>query len=90
MKILQSILVAVICMSLSASAVSAQAPLSENERTRWLSEIREYKHEFLAKDLELTREQQREFFPLYENASMRKPAPLKPRSVMIRMQVTLK
>ncbi len=67
MKILQSILVAVICISLSASAVSAQAPLTENERTRWLSEIREYKHEFLAKDLELTREQQREFFPLYDS-----------------------
>lgn len=67
MKILQSILVAVICTCFSASAVSAQAPLSENERTRWLSEIREYKHEFLAKDLELTREQQREFFPLYDS-----------------------
>lgn len=67
MKILQSILVAVICICFSASAVSAQAPLSENERTRWLSEIREYKHEFLAKDLELTREQQREFFPLYDS-----------------------
>lgn len=66
MKGLQSILVAIICMCVTAPAISAQT-LSENDRTRWLSEIREYKHEFLAKDLELTREQQREFFPLYDS-----------------------
>lgn len=66
MKVLQSILVAIICMCVAVPAVSAQA-LSENDRTRWLSEIREYKHEFLTKDLELTREQQREFFPLYDS-----------------------
>lgn len=48
-------------------AMSAQTtPLKEGDRTRWLSEIREYKHEFLAKDLALTKEQQRDFFPLYD------------------------
>ena len=47
--------------------MNAQSALSENDRSRWLSEIREYKHEFLAKDLELTREQQRDFFPLYDS-----------------------
>ena len=50
-----------------AADMNAQSALSENDRSRWLSEIREYKHEFLAKDLELTREQQRDFFPLYDS-----------------------
>lgn len=52
---------------LMAADMNAQSALSENDRSRWLSEIREYKHEFLAKDLELTREQQRDFFPLYDS-----------------------
>lgn len=67
MKIRQSILAAILCLSAMAPAMQAQVPLSENDRTRWLSEIREYKHEFIAKDLEMTREQQRDFFPLYDS-----------------------
>ncbi len=54
-------------LGLLAADMNAQSALSENDRSRWLSEIREYKHEFLAKDLELTREQQRDFFPLYDS-----------------------
>lgn len=54
-------------LGLMAADMNAQSALSENDRSRWLSEIREYKHEFLAKDLELTREQQRDFFPLYDS-----------------------
>lgn len=54
-------------LGLVAADMNAQSALSENDRSRWLSEIREYKHEFLAKDLELTREQQRDFFPLYDS-----------------------
>jgi len=53
-------------ISMAVPEMLAQVPLSENDRARWLSEIREYKHESLAKDLELTREQQRDFFPLYD------------------------
>lgn len=41
--------------------------LSDADRTKWLSEIREYKHSFIANELELTREQQRDFFPLYDS-----------------------
>lgn len=53
-----------LCVS-NATAQSAQ--VTEADRSRWLSEIREYKHEFLAKELNLTKEQQREFFPLYDS-----------------------
>lgn len=44
----------------------AQAPLSSTDRERWLDEIRNLKHDYLAKELDLTREQQNEFFPLYD------------------------
>lgn len=36
-------------------------------REKWLAEMREYKHDFLTRDLDLSKEQQREFFPLYDN-----------------------
>lgn len=33
---------------------------------QWLKEIREFKHNYLAKELNLTKEQQKAFFPLYD------------------------
>ncbi len=36
------------------------------QRQKWFSEIRNYKHDFLAKELSLTKEQQSAFFPLYD------------------------
>ena len=51
----------------SLSALAQSGTVSVADRSRWLSEIREYKHEFLIKDLNLTKEQQREFFPLYDS-----------------------
>jgi len=44
----------------------AQGPLSSSDRERWLSEIRSYKHDYLARELDLSREQQQTFFPLYD------------------------
>lgn len=45
----------------------AQNPvLSSADRQRWLSEIRGYKHDYLTRELDLTREQQQDFFPLYD------------------------
>lgn len=44
-------------------------PLSANdngERQQWMNEMRQYKHTYFAKELDLTREQQNKFFPLYE------------------------
>lgn len=59
----------VIAFMLAASALIAAAqprPFSEADRQRFRAEIRNYKHEFLAKELSLTREQQQEFFALYD------------------------
>lgn len=48
-------------------AISASAhPQHEASFTEWAKEMREYKHKFLAKELELSREQQRKFFVLYD------------------------
>lgn len=53
----------------AASVVSAQPPqpdLPEDTREKFITEIRQYKHSYLAKELDLSREQQREFFPVYD------------------------
>lgn len=51
-----------------AARVSAQPPqLNEDDRGRYINEIRTYKHDFLTRDLGLSREQQREFFGLYDD-----------------------
>ena len=40
-------------------------PTPEN-RERWKSELRNYKHDFMARELDLSRDQQSKFFPLYD------------------------
>lgn len=52
-------------LSLSCGKAFAQQ-VSEGDRTRYLTEIRTYKHKHIAKELELTKEQQTKFFPLYD------------------------
>lgn len=44
----------------------AQNPATPGGREQWIAEIRTYKHDFLIKELALTREQQNRFFPLYD------------------------
>ena len=56
------ILISALCPLLPA----AQDRLSDSDRQRWLSELRTYKHDYLVKELDLTKDQQREFFPLYD------------------------
>lgn len=55
---------------IAASALCAQnadrKALTQAEREEWLSEMRSYKREFLARELELTQEQQAQFFQIYE------------------------
>ena len=68
MKRISAILLSVLC-ALSAFNSAAQRqgkPLTDEDRQRIRSEIRSYKHEFLARELEMSREQQREFFPVYD------------------------
>lgn len=40
--------------------------LSNEDREKYLIEMRNSKHEFLTKELQLTREQQNAFFPIYD------------------------
>lgn len=53
-------------MLLAISAFAQSKTLSEGERKKFRAEMRNYKHEFLARELELTKEQQNEFFPIYD------------------------
>lgn len=54
-------------IALLSLAASAQAPEpSEAERSRIYAELKPYRHEFLAKELHLTKEQARDFMPLYD------------------------
>jgi Spy/CpxP family protein refolding chaperone len=49
------------------TATVAMAVQKDNgDKKQWLKEMREYKHSFLAKDLELSRDQQNKFFPIYD------------------------
>lgn len=36
------------------------------DRKEWFKELRRYKHEFLVKELQLSKEQQEKFFPIYD------------------------
>lgn len=51
----------------SLSSVFAQSVQpDESDRRKWMTEMRNFKHDFLAKDLNLTKEQQQEFFASYD------------------------
>lgn len=51
---------------IATSSLTAIAQGNSEQRTKWMKEVRNYKYEFLTKELELTKEQQSAFFPLYE------------------------
>ncbi|MCM1071098.1 MAG: hypothetical protein NC210_03160 [[Clostridium] fimetarium] len=57
------ILIAIMVMAAVAPSALAQG---KNARQQWMSEMRQYKRAYLAKELDLTKEQQNKFFPLYE------------------------
>ncbi len=52
-------------LGLSCGKAVAQQ-VSEGDRTRYVTEIRNYKHKHIAKELDLTKEQQAKFFPFYD------------------------
>lgn len=68
MKRISAILLSVLCALSAFNSVAQRQgkPLTDEDRQRIRSEIRSYKHEFLARELEMSREQQREFFPVYD------------------------
>ncbi len=63
-------LVFAILIFLFALPMTAQAPqrkrLTAEDRQKYLVEMRQYKHDFLVKELELSRDQQNTFFPVYD------------------------
>lgn len=67
MKRYAIIIILAIVASISGFAQKdRQEPMSEKDRQQWLEELRNYKHDFLVKDLGLTKDQQQAFFPLYD------------------------
>ncbi|MCM1093188.1 MAG: Spy/CpxP family protein refolding chaperone [Lachnospiraceae bacterium] len=52
-------------ISLLMLLVSAMSLHASDNRDKWFKELRQYKQEFMIKDLELTKEQQAKFFPIY-------------------------
>lgn len=55
-----------LALVIAVTALVASAQFSPAERQRWLGEMRNLKHDFIAKELSLTKDQEREFFPLYD------------------------
>ena len=47
-------------------AASRSQALSDDDKQRWLSEVRSYRNDYLAKELALSKDQQKDFFPIYE------------------------
>ena len=58
----------ILLFAAAALGASAQAEGGDRGRDRqqWFNDMREYKHDFLAQKLDLSREQQNKFFPLYD------------------------
>lgn len=59
----QSAIIAFILVLFTSASSFAQ---NNVDRKKWLKEIQEYKHEFLIKELDLTKEQQEKFLPMYD------------------------
>jgi len=59
-------LITLLWISLLCSTEAAGSPRDQEEREQWMTEMRQYKRAYFTKELELTREQQTKFYPLYE------------------------
>jgi len=44
---------------------------ASDNRDKWFKELRQYKQEFMSKELELTKEQQSKFFPVYSEMTLK-------------------
>lgn len=65
-NIRQIVMAMLLALALGLPAIVSAAPRDADEREQWMSEMRQYKRQYLARELELSREQQNKFFPLYE------------------------
>lgn len=61
--------ISIIMLAIVACSFTVTAQNDHNEgknKKQWLSEMKEYKHKFLSKELELTPQQEKDFFVLYD------------------------
>lgn len=66
-KLLFNIILALaILLPVSSFAQGKSKTTSLDDRQRWISELRNYKHDFLAKELSLSKGEQEKFFPVYD------------------------
>lgn len=65
-RILTALILCLLCVSGQAYAQNKSDKPTPEEWARFRTEVRNYKHDFLARELELTAEQKREFFPVYD------------------------
>ena len=61
-----SILLLIVSLFAQFSTIDAQKKRSKEERQQWFNEMRQYKHNFLIKELELNEKQKKAFFPIYD------------------------
>ncbi len=61
-----SILCVVFAVFMFSARIAAQE-LNEEDRNRYVTQIRAYKHDYFVKELNLTKEQQNAFFELYDS-----------------------
>lgn len=66
MKHLVFAILTILCASTLTAQAQQRKRLTAEERQKYLVEMRQYKHDFLVKELELTRDQQNTFFPVYD------------------------
>lgn len=66
LRVLLFTLTLISCASVLAPQLKAQQELTPDDRDRYVTEIRAYKHRFLVKELDLNKETQKSFFALYD------------------------
>ncbi len=52
--------------ALGASAQDKGKQTADDDRQKWITELRNFKHEFLIKELGLSKAEQEKFFPIYD------------------------
>jgi Spy/CpxP family protein refolding chaperone len=59
-------LISILWLTLLTSLPSFAAGQATGEREQWMTQMRQYKRTYFTKELELSRDQQNKFYPLYE------------------------
>ena len=56
----------IVLLTFSSVYATAQSQPDASDRQKWMNEVRNFKHDFLAKELDLTKDQQKDFFTAYD------------------------